>query len=369
MDKKNVRYNNIDLVKIISMFLIMLSHIIPYNYINRSSEYIDITIASADSLNIMLQLIRYLGQVGNIIFLICSIWFLCEKKKINWKKIINIILNCSTVSIVCLLVLLALGYNIPTKIIVKQFFPIIFANNWFIAPYILLILIFPFLNMIIEKITYKTHRNISIFFALFTTSEFIFENKYIYNYFITFISLYFIVSFLKKYKIVQISNVKRNVIILFLSSFTLFVFVIILNLLGLNISMLSNKMQYFTNIKNPIVFLVSMSIFNIFRSIKIKSTIVQKISSTTLLLYIIHDNYLIREYVRSDWFKYIYNTVGYNNIIFICFITTTSVFIITLLISLIYNDTIQKLINYCVNIIEKKWREVKEKNSDTKNYI
>lgn len=360
MDKKNVRYNNIDLIKIISMFLIMLSHIMPYNYINRSSEYIDITMASVDVLNIVLQLIRYLGQVGNIIFLICSIWFLCEKKKINWKKIITIILNCSIVSIVCLFVLLALGYNIPTKIIIKQFFPIIFANNWFIAPYILLILIFPFLNIIIEKITYKTHRNISIFFALFTAIEFIFENKYIYNYFITFIGLYFIVSFLKKYEMVQINNIKRNVIILFLSSFVLFVFVIVLNLFGLNISMLSNKMQYFTNIKNPIVFLISMSIFNISRSIKIKSKIIQKISSTTLLLYIIHDNYLIREYIRSDWFKYIYNTIGYNNIIFICFITTILVFFITLLISLVYNDTIQKLINYCINMVEKKWRNTNE---------
>ena len=35
MDKKNVRYNNIDLIKIISMFLIMLSHIMPYNYIKK----------------------------------------------------------------------------------------------------------------------------------------------------------------------------------------------------------------------------------------------------------------------------------------------------------------------------------------------
>lgn len=102
-EKIKKRNSNIELLKIIAMLLITISHVIPYNYPNPGNEYINIGNASMNFTNIALQFIRYLGQIGNVIFVICSSYFLLEKKKTKYKKVMQIIIDNVFISVICLI--------------------------------------------------------------------------------------------------------------------------------------------------------------------------------------------------------------------------------------------------------------------------
>lgn len=64
----------------------------------------------------------------------------------------------------------------------------------------------------------------------------------------------------------KIKNFRRLVIYLVL----LVIFIVIINFIGLKCDFAKDKMQYFVNIKNPIIYMISISIFNIFLNIEIK---------------------------------------------------------------------------------------------------
>lgn len=354
-DKNNlIRNSSIELLKVVAIFLIIISHIIPYNYKNFGLEYIDIRLATKNINVLAFQLIRYLGQIGNVIFIIASSWFLVEKNKINIKKIFLIILNCFSISMICLLMIKLLGYELDSKVILKQFFPVMFSNNWFIGCYIMLYLLSPFINIILNNLPEKKMKTIVYFLICFNMLQFFKQNNYIYNYLFGFISIYFVISYLKKYKIDKLNNIKKNIITLLFSISLLFVFVIVLNIFGLKINFLYNKMQYFTNIKNPFVFFISLSVFNLFRKIKLNNKFINYISSLTLLIYLIHDNYLIRELIRKDFFNFIYSTFEYKNILLICLISSIATFIISICISVLYKMTIEKIYYNVINIFNKK---------------
>lgn len=343
-DKYQERNSSIELLKIIAILMIIISHVIPFGYGNIGNEYINISNASNNLNEVLLQMIRYLGKIGNVIFLICSSWFLLEKKQINKKKVLYIIMDCLVVSIICLVLISAIGYKINYKTVIKQFFPITFSNNWFIACYIILYVISPFLNIIIDNMSKERLLKIDITLVLFNIWQFFKENHHIYNYLIGFIIIYFLIAYIKRYEREICNNSKFNKVILIINVIILMIFILAYNFFGSKVSALSGKMQYFTNIKNPIVFLVSLACFNLFVNLKIKNKLINYIASQTLLIYIIHDNYLIREFVRSDWFKYVYKTVGYNYIIFICVLSSMITFVITLMVSSIYKETIRKIL-------------------------
>ena len=63
------------------------------------------------------------------------------------------------------------------------------------------------------------------------------------------------------------------------------------------------------------------------------------------IIYIIHDNYLIRNFIKKDIFQSIYLSIGYNYINVICLLLGLASFAISLIMGIIYKETVQK-INY-----------------------
>lgn len=66
--------------------MIVLSHSVPLWSIEIQEGLIDLNLASLDIQNIVLLIFRYVGQIGNVIFIICSSYFLLESEKANAKK-------------------------------------------------------------------------------------------------------------------------------------------------------------------------------------------------------------------------------------------------------------------------------------------
>ena len=154
MESVNSRQSNIELLKVIAIFVIISFHVAHtlvgfYEYEKVSSLQ-----------KIFIWLFRNIGTIGNCIFIICSSWFLFDNEHhfshFKLAKVIQILLNSCFISIIIFFL-----YHIITKEaftykdIIFNIFPDIFRNVWFVPCYVLFYCICPLLNASIGALNRK----------------------------------------------------------------------------------------------------------------------------------------------------------------------------------------------------------------------
>ena len=163
----NKRNSSIELIKIIAMILIVINHVTrsiqPAQFYADNGQNIALTASPQNIQEFILNIFCYFGPLGNSIFLICSIWFLLESSTVNQEKVKRLIIDTWVISVIICVVFLILGHvNMPEIYIIKSLFPIICCNNWYITCYLLLYLIHPLLNMLIDRVERKKLFGLSI---------------------------------------------------------------------------------------------------------------------------------------------------------------------------------------------------------------
>ncbi len=103
------RESSIELLKIVAIFIIVLNHVIqtlhaPNAFIPYHDYVIDLSHATSDIQRLILSMLRISGDLGNMIFFVCSAWFLLEKKNNDTKKIFFMLTEIWFVSVSILLI-------------------------------------------------------------------------------------------------------------------------------------------------------------------------------------------------------------------------------------------------------------------------
>lgn len=167
-------------------------------------------------------------------------------------------------------------------------------------------------------------------------ADFFFGNSLIH-----FIGFYFIVSYLKN-NLSVISNFKKNIICFFIGIGLSILLLIAMNFAGLHMNTVAQNILHFSVLKhNPINFLIAFSLFNIFRELKFQSKIINYISSLTMLIYIIHENDLFREYLRTALLYDFWEISNRMNIVLFILIFSAVLFIASTIIAIVYNKLFQ----------------------------
>ena len=156
--KTNPRNSSIELYKIIAILMITICHVtitigrLENPYIDFHDYVINIENATTDPSILGLVFLRYLGQIGNNIFFVCSAWFLLDSKKVNVKKWFFMLTEVWTISVAILLIVEILRKGaVSPKLVIASIFPTTFGNNWYMTCYLLFYLIHPALNKIIHS--------------------------------------------------------------------------------------------------------------------------------------------------------------------------------------------------------------------------
>lgn len=157
-------------------------------------------------------------------------------------------------------------------------------------------------------------------------------------------TIYFIVAYIKFYMPNFQNDIKMNTII-FMIGITGFIGVIIItNVLGLHISFFAKQLLRGNKDCNPFSILIAISLLNLFKRLKFTNKTINYVSSLSMLIYLIHENYLFRTYYRLAIWQWIYETYGYENILLITIIFVILLFLTSMIVSIIYKETLQKLI-------------------------
>lgn len=346
LEKNTQRNSSIELLKLISLILIIISHSVPFGGVQYDG-YIDLNLASNSMDNIILILFRYFGSLGNCIFIVCSSWFLVDSVRVNKSKIVDIVFDSIVLTFLTFIMFKFIGhYSFEKKELIKMLFPITFGLNWFITCYLLFYMIHPFLNLIIKSLNKKQLLFCSIILIiLYSFVPMVKDNLFYTNRLIGFILIYFIVSYLKLYMKSFTENKKINFKLLIVSILLLVGMICCANYLGLKYSFFSNKMLHWNKFVNPLIIIFSISLFNLFHNYSFHNKFINYLSSLSLLIYIIHANRFVDNYLKGTYFQYFTNNCGSNKIILLVLSLAFIFILFSILCSLLYKIILQKKIH------------------------
>lgn len=311
--KVKMRNSNFELMRIVSMFFIVIYHIIIHGKLLENSH---------GTTHFVLYIILAICIVHVNSFILVTGYFQC-KSKLKLTKVIQ--LNNSiwfyTVSIVLFFIIVK-GNTFNSIELLKTFLPISYNDYWFLTNYLILYLISPILNTVINNIDEKKFKRIIVLLLFIDSILPTLTNSSFFNVTLGyslyhFIFLYFVGAFLRNYPIedwyIFKNTSKKALQLISLFIFFLMTFINIINqsaskeLLNMH-PIIAEVGIIFSNsfiaYNNPLVIIQTIAFFVFFSTLNLKSTFINYISTATIGIYLIHDNNNIR--------NVLYKFLGFN---------------------------------------------------------
>lgn len=329
------RQSNFELLRIFSMYIIIIHHFCIHGIYTHWNT--NVTLLNHIN-NVLLQILNLGGKIGVDIFILITGFFMIDSKfKLN--SFLKVFLTTLFYSVLFVIIALVFGLDIPVKHLIQILFPLDKNSYWFIASYLVLYLFIPFINVLLNNISKKQFKYL-ISLSLVLWSILITE----YSFLCWFFTLYAIGGFIKK---CNPPPEKLNISTFLISSFfilsiffTIFLFSILKNPIKLH--------NYEMN--NILILLLSISIFFIFKELKIpQNKIINYISASVFSVYLIHDNNIIRPILWETIHANYFITVPY--FIIMALVIPFVIFILCILIDKVLSKIYQPAINFITDKI------------------
>lgn len=365
------RNSSIELLKIFGIILIVISHVIQTlhsqnTYFMAADYVLDISMATTNVQQFILALFRYSGVLGNTIFFCCSAWFLLDNDSVNKKKILQMLADVWVISIIILIIVyVARNGNIGLGMIIKQILPTTFENNWYITCYLIFYPLHPYLNWLIKKMEQRDLLRITlVLLFLYVCINYLQPGRFFSSAIVLWVTLYFTIAYMKYYLAALSDNIKINIFVFVISLMGHIGVVLLSNYLGLHFERFSRWILRWNSNCNPFLILMAISMLNVAKVVRFENKIVNYISSLSLLIYVIHENMLLRTFYRPLMWNFVYHQFGYEYVLVWMFVLVIIVFSFGLVTSIIYKNTIQRVVtifcNWLYPILRKNYRKIEK---------
>ena len=347
---KTERLSNFELMRIISMFFIVLFHVRMHSGIASKvvgNNYLlleFITNIIVVHVNSFILISGYFQSKSNVklskaIALNNSVWFY----KTVFMIIAILLVNYTSIKIIG---------DLGALNVFKTFLPFDFGLYWYIDAYLVLYLISPLLNKIINNVTKEEFKKILLVLILLiciiptiTVDEVIRTNNG--HSLISFILLYFIGAYLRIYPIKnnyyfkRLTDKARQSLLFFMipicSISIMFCCIVAqkISSFGPITSYLGQVLEMnYLNYTSPLILIESIAYFLFFETLTIKNKFINKISKYMFGIYLIHEN----PFVYDNLYNYL-GLTSINNVtiktILMIIILSIIIFIVCLIIEII----------------------------------
>lgn len=361
---KRQRDSSIELLKIIAMVAIVASHVAlslqapsagGYPEVGGGySFYVNFKLASADPNMGILVLLNTLGKWGNLVFVICSAWFLCHTDRVKLNKVIEMVVNVFILSVLFLAIALVLGMRPDTKTVLRCFLPTTFTNNWFIICYLLLYVMHPAMNWTIDKLGKRGHAALCIGLAfLYMVVPMFHSGHFFSTELMTMITEYVIVAFIYRHLQGFASDKKANLCLFLVGSLGMIAIVFLLEVAGQHIGFFADKIMHFDIDGDPLLFLSAIGLFNLVRMRPFVNAKVNRVAALMLFVYLIHENIMVRNYLRPWIWNLIYQGLGFDLLLVWLAVFSIGLFAAALVTALAYKGTFGNLVDKMLPSMER----------------
>ncbi|MGN0600653.1 MAG: acyltransferase [Oscillospiraceae bacterium] len=348
--EKKIRQSNFELLRIISMILIVMRHCDGFFGLD------ELYSTSLGVCKLISDWLRIGGQIGVGCFILVSGYFMVEQN-ISTKKMLKLAGEVwfYTISIWLIWVIWnVLNHNQPDmKVFLSQtavaFFPILFSHYWFVTAYFILMVLSPFFNKLIFSLDEKKYRAflfslIIIFVLLGGGFPRIFSGMFEGRLIPVFI-LYFIAGYIRRFGDSKKRNSSRHFFVALIFYLLLFASVYFITYLGIKLDSetIIEKRYFYSVLNSPFIVIICVELFICFWRLDIKySKTINTLASCTFGVYLLHMNRLL-----SSFFEDLFPIYKEQNPLLVFIYSLLSVLIIYLICSLI--DYVRK------NTVEKVW--------------
>ena len=293
---KQVRSSNFELLRIFSMLMIVASH--ATQHAGKGSFSLMSATPGINLLSVIL--LGTYGQLGVLLFIIISSWFLCDKHGIRIQKAVNLYLQAMLCSVAIFFFIKIFNFEpLGAKESIKTLLTPAYSGYWFIKSYLLFYILVPFLQNYLQKTEEKEIKNLLIVLTiLISVLRFFFLSDNFGNV-EDFVYIFIAVFYLKKHQGNFIEKHARvlTLVLLVLMWISLFMVNFVCYKFNLGSKRHGLMMHIFTT-KHIFLMILAMSVFYIFKNhVKIgHSKMINAVSGTTLGVYIFHENPLFYSY-------------------------------------------------------------------------
>lgn len=308
MNNKTVRQSNIELLRIVAMWLVLVVHTCFYSLGQPSHE----TVACAP----LESFLRIAGQAFSVVcvnvFVMISGWFGIHPR---WKGLASFLYQCVFIAAAVYGILMLTGQSFTWAQIKHD---VIYPNSyWFVYAYLWLYLLSPVLNRFMETAPRKEVKRLLIAFFLFQTLYgcWPFELGYIAKGYspISFIGLYLLTRYVRIYQ-PSWSKYSKRIDAEFYAVASLLPAVILFAYVGLSPDGedLSTLYRIFLSYTSPLVIATSLSLLLFFSKMRFQSRLINYTASSAFAVYLVH----CHPSILGEFFKntvvniHIMNTLG-----------------------------------------------------------
>ena len=332
MQDKTTRKSNFELLRIVSMFFIVLYHTIIHGHVIENSTNPGLTMIS--------NLLLFICIVHVNSYVLVSGYFQ-SKSTCKQSKVWSLINADWFYRVIIVIILTSIGAISLSKVeFLKQIFIIDITDSyWFVKFYIAIYLLSPFLNKLIEGLNKKEYNYLLIILTVllsiipYLTGEQGFSNN---GFTIQhFIYLYLIGGYLRKFPIGELAIFRKYskevVCIIIFFSCAILNYIIYKSSQSLNnvnslVNDITNNLMLMSRAySNPIVIVQTVAFVLFFETLNIRSKIINDLATLTLGIYLVHDNPLMRG-VLYQWLKIDNGPVSSYSFILYIFIVSFAIY-------------------------------------------
>jgi len=298
------RNSNFELMRIVSMLLIVIWHIIMHGHVIEN--------CTNPAIKILLEIVMFSIIIHVNSFVLLSGYFQ-SKSKFKLSKFLKIFLQVIFYSLIILIISIKINW-------IKEYNIVTFINNgllsalnnyWFIKMYLVTYVLSDYINKFIDRLEKHEYKKfLLISFLILSVIPYITGNTVVFNdgySFINFIYIYMIGGYLRRYPLKETYHFKNMSLngyrILLIFGFCSLAFInFLIHHFALEINGMSNIFSEISNrigktniyYSTPFVILQTIMYFELFKTLKIENKLINKISTTVFGIYLIHDNEIIR---------------------------------------------------------------------------
>lgn len=274
--------------------------------------------------------------------------------RLRWKSVARILLVCALIGVPYYFLACKLGLrDFKLNELLFRVFPVSRNTWWFLGVYFQLMLFSPALNIISDSSTKEQLRNILIIFTfiVLVVGGILFDpidpngtNVIHFSY------LYLIGRYLRlhPFKVGKVRSFRLNCIVVYLAGS---LFTVLLNFLSL-----SHKTP-FQLYCNPGIIGGGISVFLLFGTIRLKSNFINRVASSSLVAYMIHDETLLTRPLLKNAMMSCYYLVGHAYFLLMPFIAMI-IYLLGMIIDNLYVRPMEKLL---LTFLEKNKKLAKVK--------
>lgn len=349
---KAQRTSNFEILRIVAIIMIIFSHFCGHGLGNLNTSF---------SLNGFISSIFTLGNLGVVIFMMISGYFLANSSKIKWNKIIKLLLTYYFYILLFYFLSLILKINeFSFEELFKTIFALFFEKSWFVPIYILIYLFHPFINKIFDNSSYKTQ---TIFVILLTICWSVIPTLFLGNFglnnLVSLFCCYCYGVYLRRSKEINVKWYNKKVAIwtLLVSASLMLLSVLFISLLSEKYPSLYDLRLHFYSRQSILTILLSAScicLTSLSKTFYCKP--INFVSGFSLGIYLIHDNDSIRNYLWHDVLR-VQDLYSNNLLPLIMIGIVLGIFVACLIIDIFRTYIIEKPVFFAINKIRSTKRQ------------